>query len=151
MLQLYPLQLELRPHAYYELTHGCELVLADVRCEYLIGEPAVASADSEQTQAYDVGGEGGGGGGGGETECPGASSVEDSEGVALKRGRRRGGRLESDSSASGDEARDGRGAGRGEGTNVWGKVVQQHILEEMSVVECTHAHLQCKHAHTIRM
>lgn len=123
-LPFHTLQLQLRPHAYYELAHGCELVLADVRCQYLIGEQVPAGIDSEQTQAYDLGDEGGGGEE--ETECPAASSVEDSEGVALRRGRRRGGRLESDSSASGEgenEAEESREARKKEGTNVWGKPV----------------------------
>ena len=130
-LPFHTLQLQLRPHAYYELAHGCELVLADVRCQYLIGEQVPTGIDSEQTQAYDLGDEGGGGGGEEETECPAASSVEDSEGVALRRGRRRGGRLESDSSASGEgenEAEESREAGKKEGKNVWGELCRKKCL-----------------------
>lgn len=48
------LQVELRPNAFYELTNGCELVFADVRCQYYVGLPpnAAAPGDMEQTQAY---------------------------------------------------------------------------------------------------
>ena len=56
-------QVPLRPHTYYELTSGCELILADIQCQYFIGElpeegagsreeGGEAGGDYEQTQMY---------------------------------------------------------------------------------------------------
>ncbi len=47
-------QVELRAHTFYELTDGCELTLADVKCQYFVGQPPDTSVpgDNEQTQAY---------------------------------------------------------------------------------------------------
>lgn len=58
--------MQLRPNAFYELTDGCELIFADIRCQYFFGPPppppvttaTVEKEEScEQTQAYDLGGE----------------------------------------------------------------------------------------------
>ena len=46
-------QIQLRPNAYYELTDGCELVFADVRCQYFYGAPADQLGSGEQTQLYE--------------------------------------------------------------------------------------------------
>lgn len=48
-------QLLLRPHTFYELTHDCELTLADVQCQYYIGTPpeCYCPPDPEQTATYD--------------------------------------------------------------------------------------------------
>lgn len=56
-------QVPLRPHSYYELTNGCELILADIQCQYFIGElpeegegsgegEGEVGGDYEQTQMY---------------------------------------------------------------------------------------------------
>ena len=58
--------MQLRPNAFYELTHGCELTFADIKCVYYIGslpeeeEEEEAAANEEATQAYSVGEEEGG-------------------------------------------------------------------------------------------
>ena len=59
----------MRPDCFYELTDGCELTFADIRCQYVFGPPPDRAEEEEeegdmsgeQTQAYDVleGGEGG--------------------------------------------------------------------------------------------
>ena len=59
--------MQLRPNAFYEITHGCELTFADIKCVYYIGslpeeeeEEGEAAANEEATQAYSVGEEEGG-------------------------------------------------------------------------------------------
>lgn len=50
----------MRPDAFYELTSGCELTFADVKCLYFIGPPPdlvklddeEEGSSCEQTQAY---------------------------------------------------------------------------------------------------
>ena len=56
---IYKLQVQLRPHAYYELTDGCELTFADIKCQYFLGPPPDMKEDGdeetyEQTQAYNL-------------------------------------------------------------------------------------------------
>lgn len=55
--------MQLRPNAFYELTHGCQLTLADIKCVYYIdslpedegAEEGEEDAESEEaTQAYGV-------------------------------------------------------------------------------------------------
>ena len=59
-------QLQLRPDAYYELTNGIEVTLANVRCQYFTERPAskedmdelnavLDGMDCEATQAYGLG------------------------------------------------------------------------------------------------
>lgn len=79
----------MRPNAYYELTDGCELTLADIRCQYFFGPPPSwedqgtgtedrkeEEGSCEQTQAYDFEEEGGGSGWQGEVvEAKAAASL----------------------------------------------------------------------------
>ena len=37
----------LRPEAFYELTDGCDVTLADISCRYFISEPPVMQPDSD--------------------------------------------------------------------------------------------------------
>ena len=57
--------MQLRPNAFYELTHGCQLTFADVKCVYYIdslpedegteeGEEEDNEEPVEATQAYSV-------------------------------------------------------------------------------------------------
>ena len=54
-------QVPLRPNAFYELTNGCELTFADIKCQYFFGPPKenVEKANNhEETQVYFEGNDG---------------------------------------------------------------------------------------------
>ena len=54
--------MQLRPNAFYELTHGCQLTFADIKCVYYINslpedegaEEGEEEDNEEATQAYGV-------------------------------------------------------------------------------------------------
>ena len=51
--------MQLRPNAFYELTHGCQLTFADIKCVYYVDslpedEGAEEEEPAEATQAYSV-------------------------------------------------------------------------------------------------
>ena len=48
-------QVKIRPNTYYELTDGCEVTFADIKCQYFLGPPPAEDGGGTE----DVGAEGG--------------------------------------------------------------------------------------------
>lgn len=87
--------------AYYELTNGCELTFADIKCQYFFGPPPEVAAKEEgssceQTQAYDFGEEDMAGS---EREEGGRNGGLSVEGGAEEAGKEEGGLVASESHA----------------------------------------------------